>query len=161
MLELMLTRPKERGSLINSAENLSFLVLDELHTYRGRQGADVAMLIRRLRAAIGSTKLQCVGTSATLAGPGTRAEQRAGVAALASRLFGTAIPAENIVGESLRRATAGDRTRSVSGPSCRTLRQRRTPRFSPMTWPCGSSSTFGLREDDEGKLARQSPTRLR
>ena len=104
----MLTRPKERGSLINSAANLSFLVLDELHTYRGRQGADVAMLVRRLRAAIGSTKLQCVGTSATLAGPGTRAEQRAEVAGLASRLFGTAIPVQNIVGETLRRATVGD-----------------------------------------------------
>lgn len=25
------------------------LVLDELHTYRGRQGADVALLVRRLR----------------------------------------------------------------------------------------------------------------
>ena len=44
MLELMLTRPRERDSLITSAQNLSFLVLDELHTYRGRQGADVAML---------------------------------------------------------------------------------------------------------------------
>ncbi len=30
--------------------NLRFLVFDELHTYRGRQGADVAMLIRRIRA---------------------------------------------------------------------------------------------------------------
>ena len=66
------------------------------------------MLVRRLRGAIGAQQLQCVGTSATLAGPGTRAEQRAEVAALASRLFGTAIPAGNIVGESLRRATVGD-----------------------------------------------------
>ena len=160
MLELMLTRPKERGSLINSAENLSFLVLDELHTYRGRQGADVAMLIRRLRAAIGSTKLQCVGTSATLAGPGSRAEQRAGVAALASRLFGTAIPAENIVGESLRRATAGD-----TDPDRLRARVAASP---PATYTALQSDdlvvwierTFGLREDDEGKLARQSPTRL-
>ena len=52
MLELMLTRPRERSALITSAANLSFLVLDELHTYRGRQGADVAMLIRRLRGAV-------------------------------------------------------------------------------------------------------------
>ena len=66
MLELILTRPRERSALITSATNLSFLVLDELHTYRGRQGADVAMLIRRLRGAIGATALQCVGTSATL-----------------------------------------------------------------------------------------------
>ena len=160
MLELMLTRPKERGSLINSAANLSFLVLDELHTYRGRQGADVAMLIRRLRAAIGSTKLQCVGTSATLAGPGTRAEQRAEVAGLASRLFGTAIPVQNIVGESLRRATVGDMDLQRL--------QARVATSPPATHAALQSDdlaiwiehTFGLREDDEGKLARQSPTRL-
>ena len=54
--------------------------------------------------------MQCVGTSATLAGPGTPAEQRDEVAALATRLFGTAIPANNIVGESLRRATTGQTT---------------------------------------------------
>ena len=51
MLELMLTRPDERRSLIRRREGLRFLVLDELHTYRGRQGADVAMLVRRVREA--------------------------------------------------------------------------------------------------------------
>src|SRR5581483_1988384 len=45
--------------------------LDELHTYRGRQGADVALLVRRAREFFGATQLQVVGTSATLAGPGT------------------------------------------------------------------------------------------
>ncbi len=48
MLELLLTRPYERN-LITGAKNLAFLVLDELHTYRGRQGSDVAMLVRRVR----------------------------------------------------------------------------------------------------------------
>jgi len=39
-----------------------FLVLDELHTYRGRQGADVAMLVRRLRERLTpSGVLQCIG----------------------------------------------------------------------------------------------------
>jgi len=37
MLELLLTRQRERP-LIEGIKNLSFLVLDELHTYRGRQG---------------------------------------------------------------------------------------------------------------------------
>ena len=50
MLELVLTRPRDRG-LIEAAQGLRFLVLDELHTYRGRQGADVALLVRRLRDA--------------------------------------------------------------------------------------------------------------
>ena len=48
MLELLMTRPHER-KLIEQARGLRFLVLDELHTYRGRQGADVALLIRRVR----------------------------------------------------------------------------------------------------------------
>ena len=44
MLELILTRPDE-GKLVKSMRGLQFLVFDELHTYRGRQGSDVAMLI--------------------------------------------------------------------------------------------------------------------
>ena len=45
MLELILTRPFEKP-LIEKAQGLRFLVLDEMHTYRGRQGADVALLVR-------------------------------------------------------------------------------------------------------------------
>jgi len=48
MLELILTRPFDKD-LVQAAQGLQFLVLDELHTYRGRQGADVAFLIRRVR----------------------------------------------------------------------------------------------------------------
>ena len=71
MLELVLTRPDERKHLIRAANGLRFLVLDELHTYRGRQGADVALLIRRLRDACGSPDLQVIGTSATMASGGS------------------------------------------------------------------------------------------
>ena len=90
MLELVLTRPGERSSLVEAAQGLKFLVLDELHTYRGRQGADVAMLVRRVRDACKATDtLQCVGTSATMSSGGTVAEQQREVAAVASRIFGT------------------------------------------------------------------------
>ena len=65
MLELVLTRPRERG-LVKAAKGLWFLVLDELHTYRGRQGADVALLVRRLRDACAAPDVQCIGTSATM-----------------------------------------------------------------------------------------------
>ncbi len=44
MLELLLTRYQARASAVmDHCDGLQFLVLDELHTYRGRQGADVAM----------------------------------------------------------------------------------------------------------------------
>lgn len=104
MLELVLTRPFERR-LVAAASGLRFLVLDELHTYRGRQGADVALLVRRLREATGAAGLQCVGTSATLAGPGTIEEQQAEVARVATSLFGDEVAAESVIGETLQRAT--------------------------------------------------------
>ena len=158
MLELMLTRPRERSGLITGATNLSFLVLDELHTYRGRQGADVAMLVRRLRGTVGATALQCIGTSATLAGPGTKAEQRQQVAELATRIFGTPIVPDNVIGETLRRATCGD-----TDPTA--LVKRLNADDAPTTWEELQSDplavwieeTFGLEKDDEGRLARQSP----
>jgi ATP-dependent helicase YprA (DUF1998 family) len=160
MLELMLTRPHERAALITGATNLSFLVLDELHTYRGRQGADVAMLVRRLRGAVGATELQCIGTSATLAGPGTKAEQRQQVADLATRIFGTAMAPHNVIGETLRRATAGEvDTAALTA---------RLGQPAPTTWDelhrdplaVWVEEKFGLDKDDEGKLARQSPKKL-
>lgn len=105
MLELILTRPEERKTLVNASQDLKFLVLDELHTYRGRQGADVSMLVRRVREALHTTQLQCVGTSATLAGTGSRQQQRIEVAEIASILFGDKVKPENIIGETLVRAT--------------------------------------------------------
>ncbi len=105
MLELILTRPKEEG-LIGAAQGLQFLVLDELHTYRGRQGADVAYLVRRVRDRLAPGGLQVVGTSATLAGPGSYDEQRTEVARVASQLFGAPVKPERVIGETLRRATA-------------------------------------------------------
>lgn len=73
MLDYLLMRPKDQGIWqINSEapDLLKYLVLDELHTYDGAQGADVACLIRRLkeRLQLAKGKLCVVGTSATIAG---------------------------------------------------------------------------------------------
>ena len=93
MLELLLTRSEDR-ELVRAAQGLRFLVFDELHTYRGRQGADVAMLIRRCRHALGNSVAfgdgaVCIGTSATMASGG---EQRGAaarqVAKVSQALFG-------------------------------------------------------------------------
>jgi len=104
MLEYVLTRVYDR-KLVEAAADLSFLVLDELHTYRGRQGSDVALLVRRVRDACNAPNLRCVGTSATMAGPGTFAQQRAEVARVATRLFGSHVKPEHVIGETLRPAT--------------------------------------------------------
>ena len=62
MLELLMTRQNDIDkAVMRNAKGLRFLVLDELHTYRGRQGADVALLVRRVREAL-ADKLVCIGT---------------------------------------------------------------------------------------------------
>jgi ATP-dependent helicase YprA (DUF1998 family) len=104
MLELILTRIEER-KLVNHARGIRFLVFDELHTYRGRQGADVAMLVRRCREAFGSDAMRCVGTSATMASLGTSEEQARVVADVCTKVFGEPIRVENVIGETLRRVT--------------------------------------------------------
>ncbi|WP_348674369.1 DEAD/DEAH box helicase, partial [uncultured Abyssibacter sp.] len=89
MLELILTRFEEVDrAVIDNCRGLEFLVLDELHTYRGRQGADVALLVRRLRQRTQSQNLICVGTSATMASEGRESDRNQVVAGVASRLFG-------------------------------------------------------------------------
>jgi ATP-dependent helicase YprA (DUF1998 family) len=82
MLELLLTRTDDRA-LVRAAQGLRFLVFDELHTYRGRQGADVALLIRRCRLAFGGHDIICVGTSATMASGGSSEDQKREVASVA------------------------------------------------------------------------------
>ena len=104
MLELILTRVYEK-QLVKAAQGLRFLVLDELHTYPGRQGADVALLVRRSREFFGAKQLQVVGTSATLAGPGTYDQQQTEVAEVASILFGAEVTPSDVIGETLQRAT--------------------------------------------------------
>ncbi|MBA3250058.1 MAG: DEAD/DEAH box helicase, partial [Geodermatophilaceae bacterium] len=105
MLELVLTRPDERKHLVRAARGLRYLALDELHTYRGRQGADVALLIRRLRQQCESEQLQVIGTSATISSEGTSEQRREVVAGVATRLFGAEVTADRVIGETLIRAT--------------------------------------------------------
>ena len=165
MLELILTRPQEHG-LVAAAQGLRFLVLDELHTYRGRQGADVALLVRRVQDALHADRLQFVGTSATLAGSGSYLEQRRQVAASASRLFGAQLGPEQVIGETLRRATV---QRDLSEPRYAHDLARR---IGDNTYPSPGDahayiddplsgwieSTFGVEaEAGSGRLIRATP----
>lgn len=119
MLELLMTRQNELDrAVIANAAGLDFLVLDELHTYRGRQGADVAMLVRRVRDRLCPERAPvCIGTSATMATDEDEARRAADVAAVASRLFGTPIAADAVIGESLARATNPALNAGNLGPS--------------------------------------------
>ena len=162
MLELILTRVDEQP-MISAAQGLSFLVFDELHTYRGRQGADVALLARRARTAFGATNLQMVGTSATMASPGSFADQRSQVAQVASLLFGQTVADTDVIGETLRRTTpAIDLSDPKIITSIRVAVDENQPpesatalRDSPLSsW---IESSFGVAEDVSGRLVRTVP----
>lgn len=78
MLEYMLMRPLERPIfdqtrdwLLANPEEPFLLVIDEAHLYRGAAGAEVALLIRRLRMRLGipPERLQVICTSASFKDP--------------------------------------------------------------------------------------------
>ena len=100
MLDFLLLRPEDRKLWRhNGADTLRYLVLDELHTYDGAQGSDVACLLRRLKASLGVAEgsLCCVGTSATI---GSGGEAAAGeLVEFASQVFGEQVPAGAVVTE--------------------------------------------------------------
>lgn len=98
MLDLLLQRPKDAALWKDNApDTLRYLVLDELHTYDGAQGTDVACLLRRLGQRLGSAEALCpVGTSATVGGGG---DTRAELLRFASTLFDQVFPPEAFVGE--------------------------------------------------------------
>ncbi|MFD0773908.1 DEAD/DEAH box helicase, partial [Streptomonospora algeriensis] len=156
MLELMLTRPEERQSLITMATGLEFLVFDELHTYRGRQGADVALLIRRVREACRAPAVQCVGTSATMSTQGEDDDQRAVVAEVATGIFGTTVRPGDVITETLVRATDAPpgsvpAERITQAPP-RSYDELRTDPLA--RW---IESRFGLDTDSTGRLIRRHP----
>lgn len=101
MLELMLTRHGDQKIRDAIFSNLKYIAFDELHTFRGRQGADVAMLIRRIKAEC-RNDVVCIGTSATMAGGATSMERKAKVAEVATAFFGTPFGPDQVIEESLR-----------------------------------------------------------
>jgi DEAD/DEAH box helicase domain-containing protein len=69
MLDYLLVRPRDQQLWSgNAPETLRYLVVDEIHTFDGAQGTDLACLVRRLKARLQTPAkhLACVGTSATL-----------------------------------------------------------------------------------------------
>lgn len=101
MLELILTRHQDRNIFpFDKLGDLQFLVLDELHTYTGRQGADVACLIRRLKEHTGTTDtLRCIGTSATVESGADEDAGRESIARFAEELFGEPFSPSSVITE--------------------------------------------------------------
>ncbi len=98
MLDFLLMRPKDQPLWQhNTPDLLKYLVVDELHTFDGAQGSDLAMLIRRLKARLNvkAENLVCVGTSATLGSE----SQMDDLATYAANIFDTRFDRTSIIGE--------------------------------------------------------------
>jgi DEAD/DEAH box helicase domain-containing protein len=69
MLDYLLVRPKDAVLwAANNPDTLKYIAVDELHTFDGAQGTDLACLLRRLKARLYTQPgyLCCIGTSATM-----------------------------------------------------------------------------------------------
>lgn len=98
MLDYLLMRPRDQKIWAkNSPEMLQFIVVDELHTFDGAQGTDLACLLRRLKQKLHTPKdhLCCIGTSATL-GSDSQMEK---LVSYASQVFGERFELDAVITE--------------------------------------------------------------
>jgi DEAD/DEAH box helicase domain-containing protein len=105
MLDYLLLRPQDAVIWAkNDPETLQFLVVDELHTFDGAQGTDLACLIRRLKDRLGTPEnsLCCVGTSATLGSD----SEATNLLSYAEKIFGEPFSKRSLITES--RLSAGE-----------------------------------------------------
>lgn len=98
MLDYLLVRPKD--ALLwqdNNSETLKYIAVDELHTFDGAQGTDLACLLRRLKRRLGiyDGYLCCVGTSATM---GSK-DNNSNILEYAEEIFGEPFDRDAIITE--------------------------------------------------------------
>ncbi len=131
MLDFLLLRPrdqplwaKNRPAEGDQPSTLRYLVVDELHTFDGAQGTDLALLIRRLKFRLGcfSGNLCAVGTSATLGGAKAVPE----MLDYADKIFGEPFQAGAVIAE--QRLTP----KEFLGGNPLNLDESRFPKFSDL-----------------------------
>lgn len=103
MLDYLLIRQDDKALWAeNSPDTLRYLIVDEIHTFDGAQGTDLACLIRRVKARLKTPKdhLCAVGTSATLGGEGSSGS----MLEFAEKIFGENFEKESVIEESRKTA---------------------------------------------------------
>lgn len=99
MLDYLLMRPHDSQIWKdNHPDTLKYIAVDEMHTFDGAQGTDLACLIRRMksRLSIQSGYLCCVGTSATMGD----SDATEGMVSYARELFGEPFDKDSVIQES-------------------------------------------------------------
>jgi len=161
MLELLLVRSKEFEFRENIFQNLRFLVFDELHTYRGRQGSDVALLVRRLKAQC-KQQLLCIGTSATMTeGEMSLSEKKQIVAQVATKIFGENFESSQIIHESIKKRlekiTFDDTALKETVFSTENFEENTFLQNPLLHW---LEDIIALKKDENGILERNKPMTL-
>ena len=97
MLEYMLVRAQDAPILEKSQGKLRWIVLDEAHNYIGSQAAELALLLRRVLHAFGTSASQVrfVATSATIGAADAAGQQQ--LQEFLSRLAGVAVDKVTVV----------------------------------------------------------------
>ncbi len=116
MLEYLLIRPDDSPLFDRGASrHWQTLVLDEAHQYMGIRGAEMGMLMRRLKQRLReggrAGTFRCIATSATLTGS---QEDHGEVAAFASQLFGEPFEPQQVITGDLVEIAAADGKESVA-----------------------------------------------
>lgn len=131
MLEYLLLRPEDTKLFDGpSGRHWRFIAMDEVHVYDGAQGAEIAMLLRRVRDRVNQSKrgeILYVGTSATL---GKGESDFGSLAEYAQALFDEHV--EYIRSDPLRQ--------DIIGP------KRRTLLHGEATWSLAASQLLDLEE---------------
>jgi ATP-dependent helicase YprA (DUF1998 family) len=164
MAELLLVRPDDQGMFASAGPGgVRFLIFDELHTYRGRQGADVAMLIRRLKERCAAPNLSCVGTSATMVASreASPIERREAVAEFASDIFGREMAESQAIEETLEPFTSNDAlTREELAGSLTAALPSSIEQFRLHPLARWTEREFGIEQEESGRLRRRIPRTL-
>lgn len=105
MLDFLLIRAEDYPLWLPNLDDptlLRYLVVDELHTFDGAQGTDLACLIRRLRERLKTVRgtLCCVGTSATLGDKAGEGVDR--LVDYAGRIFGEPFGRDAVIDEQIQ-----------------------------------------------------------
>lgn len=99
MLDYLLVRPTDADLWRDNKdpETLKYIAVDELHTFDGAQGTDLACLLRRLKSRLGIQPgyLCCVGTSATMGG----GDSSDSIRQYASEIFGEPFERNSVIVE--------------------------------------------------------------
>ncbi|HTO00331.1 MAG TPA: DEAD/DEAH box helicase, partial [Microthrixaceae bacterium] len=130
MLDFLLLRRADHDLwATNSVDSLSYVVLDEFHTYDGAQGTDVAMLLRRLGATLGmATKARPLGNAAPVATSATLGSEPSAIVDLrefAGKVFGVEFEADSVIGETRQtiEEACGPVDNLLPIPTVKTLRE--------------------------------------